>query len=149
MTDDLEDLKGRLVMGHKRDGRCVYNEAAKSELVALCLLPGASVSRLAREFGVNANQVGRWLREHGHGGRARKSVAGVVPAPAAFVAVSLPAASPMGPRGGDSRHRSAVHEHGPVLIVSEQHADHPHLRTVTSGMTRSTRCAAPSGARQG
>ena len=101
MTNDLEDLRRRLVVGHKSDGRSVYDEAAKSEVVALCLQPGASVSRLAREFGVNANQVGRWLREHGHGGRARKAVAGVVPAPAAFVAVSLPAASPIGPRSGD------------------------------------------------
>lgn len=95
MTDDLEDLKSRLVVGHKSDGRSVYDEAAKSELVALCLQPGASVSRLARECGVNANQVGRWLREHGHGGRSRKCVARVVPAPAAFVAVSLPPASPI------------------------------------------------------
>jgi transposase len=99
MTDDLEDLKRRLVVGHKSDGRSVYDEAAKSELVALCRQPGASVSRLARECGVNANQVGRWLREHGHGGRMRKAVASVVPAPAAFVAVSLPA-SPIVARSG-------------------------------------------------
>jgi transposase len=99
MTDDFEDLKRRLVVGHKSDGRSVYDEAAKSELVALCRQPGASVSRLARECGVNANQVGRWLREHGHGGRVRKAVASVVPAPAAFVAVSLPA-SPIVARSG-------------------------------------------------
>lgn len=93
MTNDLEDLKRRLVVGHKSDGRSVYDEAAKSELVALCRQPGASVSRLARECGVNANQVGRWLREQGLGGRARKAVADVVAAPAAFVAVSMPPAS--------------------------------------------------------
>lgn len=72
MTEDLEDLKRRLVVGHKSDGRSVYDEAAKSELVALCLQPGTSVSRLTRECGVNANQAGRWLCEHGHGAvRAR------------------------------------------------------------------------------
>lgn len=49
MTDDLEDLKRRLVVGHKSDGRSLCDEAAKSRLVALCLQPGASVSRLARE----------------------------------------------------------------------------------------------------
>ncbi|MDM0028324.1 transposase [Variovorax saccharolyticus] len=70
----------------------MYDEAAKSELVALCRQPGASVSRLARECGVNANQVGRWLREQGHGGRPRKAVASELPAPATFVAVSLPPA---------------------------------------------------------
>ena len=90
MTDELEDLKRRLVVGHKSDGRSVYDEAAKSELVALCRQPGASVSRLARECGVNANQVSRWLREHDQGGRVRKPVASVAPAPAAFVAVALP-----------------------------------------------------------
>ena len=94
MTDDLEELKRRLVVGHKSDGRSVYDTVAKAQLVALCLQPGASVSRLARECGVNANQVGRWLREHGHGGRARKAVVSVVPSPSAFVAVSLPIAPP-------------------------------------------------------
>ena len=63
MTDELEGLKRRLVVGHKRDGRAVYDETTKSELVSLCLQPGASVSRLARECVINANQVGRWLRE--------------------------------------------------------------------------------------
>lgn len=92
MADDLEDLKRRLVVGHKRDGRSVYDEAAKSELVTLCMQPGVSVSRLARECGVNANQVARWLREHGQV-RPRK-VRAVAPAPAAFVAMSvMPAAT--------------------------------------------------------
>ena len=98
MTDELEDLKSRLVVGHKSDGRRVYDATAKAQLVALCLQPGASVSRLARECGVNANQVGRWIREHGHGAGVRKGVASVVPASTqpAFVAVSpllLPAPS--------------------------------------------------------
>jgi transposase len=98
MTDDLEDLKRRLVVGRKRDGRSVYDEKAKAELVALCMQPGASVSRLARECGVNANQVGRWLREHGQG-RRRSAVVSAAPAPATFVAVPvLPApATPDGP----------------------------------------------------
>lgn len=94
MTDDLEDLKRRLVVGHKRDGRSVYDEAAKSELVALCLRPGASVSRLARECGVNANQVGRWLREHGYGRRPRSAVADLAATAAAFVPVPVLPAPP-------------------------------------------------------
>jgi transposase len=97
MTDELEDLKRRLVVGRKSDGRCVYDEGAKSQLVALCLQPGTSVSRLARECGLNANQVARWLREHGHGGRRRKAAAPVVPALPTFVQVS-PAMSPVGVR---------------------------------------------------
>ena len=64
MSDGMEELARRLVVGHKRDGRSVYDEAAKAELVAACGKPGASVSRLARECGVNANQLSRWVREH-------------------------------------------------------------------------------------
>jgi transposase len=99
VTDELEDLKRRLVVGHKSDGRSVYDEAAKSQLVALCRQPGASVSRLARECGVNANQVSRWLREHGFGGRARKTNS-VLPAPA-FVAVAVQPSSPVKARSGE------------------------------------------------
>lgn len=88
MSDDLEDLKRRLVVGHKRDGRSVYDEAAKAELVALCMQPGTSVSRMARECGVNANQVGRWLREHAHGGR-RTGASGAKRLSAGFVEVPV------------------------------------------------------------
>lgn len=102
MTDDLQDLKQRLVVRRKSDGRSVYDEGAKSELVALCRQPGASVSRLARECGVNANQVSRWIREHGHAGRGRKAATDVVPAPAAFVALSVPPALPIGSGIGGS-----------------------------------------------
>lgn len=97
MTDELEDLKRRLVTGHKRDGRSVYDAAAKAQLVALCLQPGASVSRLARECGANANQVSRWLREHSHGSRAHQGSCAIVAPPAAFVQVSLPPVSPVSP----------------------------------------------------
>ena len=88
MADDLEDLRRRLVVGHKRDGRSVYDEKAKSELVGLCLQPGASVSRLARECGVNANQVARWLREHGQG-RRPTAIAVAAREPATFVPVPV------------------------------------------------------------
>ncbi|MBA3599471.1 MAG: transposase, partial [Methylibium sp.] len=64
MSDDLEDLARRLVIGRKSDGRSVYDDAAKAKLVAACGRPGASVSRLARECGINANQLSRWVREH-------------------------------------------------------------------------------------
>jgi transposase len=94
MTGDLDDLKRRLVVDRKSDGRSVYDEAAKSQLVALCLHPGASVSRLARECDVNANQVSRWLREHGHSGRPRKASAKLATTPAAFVAAPVLPAAP-------------------------------------------------------
>jgi transposase len=64
MSDDMEDLSRRLLVGRKSDGRGVYDDAAKAELVAACGKPGASVSRLARQCGINANQLSRWVREH-------------------------------------------------------------------------------------
>jgi transposase len=47
MSDDMADLARRLVVGHKRDGRSVYDEQAKTELVKACSKPGtrATASR--------------------------------------------------------------------------------------------------------
>lgn len=64
MSDGIEELARRLVVGRKSDGRGVYDEAAKAELVAACGRPGVSISKLARQCGVNANQLSRWVREH-------------------------------------------------------------------------------------
>lgn len=87
MTDSVSELAKRLAIGRKGDGRTVYDEAAKAELVSLCLQPGASVSRLARECGINANQVWRWMREH-----ARRSPGGALAmaAPRAGAFVEMP-----------------------------------------------------------
>ena len=93
MSDELEDLARRLVVGHKRDGRSVYDETAKAELVALCGQSGASVSRLARECGINANQLSRWIREQGQQ-RRRKVVANAVAMREAFVPVPVSASHP-------------------------------------------------------
>ena len=92
MTDGMEELAGRLVVGHKSDGRCVYDETAKAELVAACARPGASVSRLARECGVNANQLSRWVREHSQ--RRQRAVAVSPASREAFVALPIEAATP-------------------------------------------------------
>jgi transposase len=89
----MEELKRRLVVGRKSDGRSVYDEAAKGELVAACGQPGVSVSRLARECGINANQLSRWVREHSE--RRQRAVAVSSASRAAFVAVPNEAAVPM------------------------------------------------------
>jgi transposase len=60
---DVEDLARRLVVGRKRDGRAIYDPMAKGELIRACLSPGVSVTRLARDCGVNANQLSTWVRE--------------------------------------------------------------------------------------
>jgi transposase len=95
MSDLMEELAGRLVVGRKRDGRAVYDEQAKAELVAACRLPGASVSSLARSCGVNANQLSRWLREDGERHRHGRA-AGAETAAAVFVPITVDAARAAG-----------------------------------------------------
>jgi len=90
MSEGMEELARRLVVGHKRDGRRVYDEQAKAELVAECAKPGASVSRLAREAGVNANQLSRWVREHGE---RRRAIAAPQATLASFVPMTIEASS--------------------------------------------------------
>lgn len=60
MNENSEVL-GRLVVGHKRDGRCQYDPAAKQELIRQCQQPGVSVSRIAMQHGVNANLLRSWI----------------------------------------------------------------------------------------
>lgn len=86
MSDEWMELAQRLVVGRKRDGRCVYDEQAKLDLVTAARRPGVSISAIARACGVNANQVSRWLREHEQR-RSPERTAAVVEADPAFVAV--------------------------------------------------------------
>ena len=60
----------------------------KAELTAACGKAGASVSRLARQCGINANQLGRWVREHSER-RSRAVVAEPGATPQAFVAMPV------------------------------------------------------------
>ena len=91
MSEHLEELARRLVVGRKRDGRSVYDEQAKAELAAEAAKPGVSVSGLARQVGVNANQLSRWLRERGD--RQRAIAVAKEQSPVAFVPVTIQAQS--------------------------------------------------------
>jgi transposase len=61
MADEDQKLRVRLV---GRNGRRRYEAASKERLVASCLEPGVSVSRLALEHGVNANLLRKWIKKH-------------------------------------------------------------------------------------
>lgn len=63
MTERVAELKSRLIVGHKRDGRACYDRQAKQELIAACLRPGVSVARLALDHGINANLLRTWIRK--------------------------------------------------------------------------------------
>ena len=60
MEEDDHKLRVRLV---GRDGRRRYDPASRDRLVAACLEPGISVSRLALEHGVNANLLRKWTKK--------------------------------------------------------------------------------------
>jgi len=93
MSDVISELARRLVVGHKRDGRCVYDAQAKQELILACREPGVSVSKLARDCGVNANQLSAWIRQFER--RATKAMPLIGSTPAVeeptFVAVHVDA----------------------------------------------------------
>ena len=61
MEGDDQKLRVRLV---GRNGRRRFEPASKERLVAACLEPGISVSRLALEHGVNANLLRKWIKKH-------------------------------------------------------------------------------------
>ncbi len=53
------------------NGKRMYADQFKAELVRQCLVPGASVSATAMAHGINANLLRRWIvlhREQGHAG---------------------------------------------------------------------------------
>lgn len=89
MDDDAQKLQVRLV---GRDGRRRYDAASRDQLVAACLEPGVSVSRLALEHGVNANLVRKWMK------KAKQDRP--LPVVSAFVPVQL-AADTHAPCAGD------------------------------------------------
>ena len=64
MSERLRPVITDLVVGRKRNGRCVYSRKAKRALVEAALLPGVSVARLALDHAVNANLLLKWVRAY-------------------------------------------------------------------------------------
>ena len=57
MTTDISEVTGQ------RPRRRRYDAAFKRAIVDQTLAPGASVARIAREHGINANQLFKWRRQ--------------------------------------------------------------------------------------
>ena len=99
MTEEIEAIARRLVVGHKRDGRSIYDPQARIDLVRASQQPGISLARVARTCGINANVLSNWVRQHGRdncGAAAPRGDVIEMPAASAFVAVqvdSVPSAS--------------------------------------------------------
>ena len=140
MSDAMQELASRLVVGRKSDGRCVYDEAAKAELVAACARPGASVSRLARGCGVNANQLSRWVREHSQ--RRQRAVAVSPASREAFVALPIEAATSVATRHSSATALAWLHARLPNGVVLDlRECDLLHAGAVIEALGR-VRCSA-------
>jgi transposase-like protein len=75
-----------------------YAREFKSELVAACQVPGASIAALARQHGMNANVLHRWLKEHqrsGYHALAARSAPGGATLSPTFIPLTLPAPTPV------------------------------------------------------
>ena len=93
----------------------------KAQIVAQCLAPGASVSRISLDNGLNANMVRRWMSE---AQRADKT-----PAPPAFVPVNRPAATSVKANQSVSNKRSTIRIEIPragSVVVVEWPAEQAH-----------------------
>lgn len=100
MTEDIESIAKRLVVGHKRDGRSIYDPQARSELVKASQRPGMSLARIARLCGINANVLSNWVRQHERSKACPEVPRGDVvdmPAAPAFVAVAVSPCAPPSP----------------------------------------------------
>jgi transposase len=98
MTEEIEAIAKRLVVGHKRDGRSIYDPQARSELVRASRQPGVSLAKIARTCGINANVLSNWVRQHERGecgAVARQGEVIEMPAASAFMAVQVNSAPPV------------------------------------------------------
>ncbi len=80
MKEHNTRLSRPLIVGHGRDGRCLYDPEAKRELVEACLQPGISVAKVALEFGINANLLRKWMGHYSETGYPSPSSALALPA---------------------------------------------------------------------
>lgn len=64
MMEKKIQLSRTLIIGYGRDGRCIYDQEAKLELVKACLQPGVSIAKTAMEHGINANLLRKWISRY-------------------------------------------------------------------------------------
>lgn len=81
-----------LTVGHKCDGRGIYDPSKKAQVVALCQQPGVSIAQAALANDINANLLRKWITKSETPARRVKrlrKVAAVVPG-GALIPVSVP-----------------------------------------------------------
>jgi len=93
-TEHSESLVPNLLRGHKSDGRCVYAEAAKQELVRRCQQPGVSLARTAMLHGVNANLLRKWVSQADNPRPSRRKRLAASPAPTLLAVKTVELSAP-------------------------------------------------------
>jgi transposase len=79
------------VITHCRNGRRYYDPTVKQALIHATAMPGAPIAELAREHGVEANQLRRWVKRY-RNEHDRQSPASAPPPANPFVPVTVSAA---------------------------------------------------------
>jgi len=106
MAERVLDVVPGLIKGHKSDGRCVYDAAAKRELVRRCHHPGISVAAMALAHGINANLLRSWItksaRREGREGNGAAALVPVTTVATAVVPSTPKAQSSTRSRSGES-----------------------------------------------
>jgi transposase len=122
-------------VGRRRNQR--HALSFKRELVALTLLPGASVARLAREHGVNANQVFTWrkLSREGRLGPVLSSAVRLLPVDIALTTVAEGTPPRADPRGQAGSGRLRI-ECARAQLIIEGCPDAQALRVVLEHLLR-------------
>ena len=92
-------------------GRRRYREPFKQELIRRCLEPGASVSRLSIEAGVNTNLLRRWIQLAQRAEAAARASDAFLPVVMGESAAPAPAPPPQRPAAAAARSRSVKLRH--------------------------------------
>ena len=108
----------RGVLGVRSNGKRVYADEFKAELVRQCQVPGTSVAATGMMHGVNANLLRRWIVLHGASDRAAEQAPALLPV---TLQASSPASAPAPPRAPSEPsiieieiYGARVRLHGPV-----------------------------------
>ena len=83
------ELVPNLVRGRSRDGRNLYDKAAKRALVRRVMEPGVSLAATALAHGINANVLRKWVVKLGGKPRGLARARALPTLPAALVPVEV------------------------------------------------------------
>ncbi|WP_213959901.1 transposase [Variovorax sp. dw_954] len=121
------------VLSVRSNGKRIYADEFKAELVRQCLVPGTSVAATGMTHGVNANLLRRWIVLHG----ARDRDVALTPAllPVTFQA-SPPASSPP-PCAPSDPQSIEIEIHGALVRLHGQ-VEAQRLRVVLDVLARRT-----------